>query len=76
MEKKLHCRKKLAETLIGEIYEATACDMSNYKPMNPRRVKRLSYIMEKTGWSCAETMTRLVSASFSSRQFRKEQRQK
>lgn len=66
-------RETMADKLIGEIYAATASD-DKFKPMDPRRVKRLVNIFEHTIWNDAETVNRLLGASSCSRQYREDQR--
>ena len=63
----------MADRLIGEIYAATAHDDS-FRPMDPRRVKRLAAIYDSTSWDDTETVNRLIGASECSREHRKEQR--
>ncbi len=67
-------RETMADKLIGEIYEATALRDENFKPMDPRRTKRLANIFEHTIWNDAETVNRLLGAASCSRHYRKDRR--
>ncbi|MAM39536.1 MAG: hypothetical protein CL949_13775 [Erythrobacter sp.] len=67
-------RETMADKLIGEIYVATAIRDEDFKPMDPRRTKRLANIFEHTIWNDAETVNRLLGAASCSRAYRKERR--
>ena len=67
-------RETMADKLIGEIYAATATRDEVFKPMDPRRTKRLANIFEHTIWNDAETVNRLLGAHSCSRRYRKERR--
>ena len=67
-------RESMAEILVGEIYDATTFDENRFRPMDPRRAKRLSYIMFSTCFNDAETMNRLAGAHMVSRSHRKANR--
>jgi hypothetical protein len=57
----------MADILVGEIYMATTHDPQDFRPMDPRRVKRLAAIYQSTWWDCAETVNRLIRADECSR---------
>ena len=67
-------RQSMADILIGEIYAATAHDPAKFRPIDPRRVKRLASIYEFTSWDHAETANRAIGAHVESMAFREERR--
>lgn len=74
INKKSNRRQAIADVLIGEIYDATHYDVAKFKPMDPRRIKRLINIYDSTTWDDAETVNRLIGASICSANFRKNKR--
>lgn len=67
-------RKNLADKLMEEVYAATHYDRDKFKPMDPRRCKRMSNLVERTDWNSTETDNRLAGAFICSRDYRKEKR--
>jgi hypothetical protein len=59
---------------MSEVFAATDYDPEKFKPMDPRRIKRMCDLFERTGWTDAETGNRLAAAIICSRSFRKDAR--
>lgn len=67
-------RETTAVRLVEEAYAATSHDPAYFRPMDPRRVKRLAAIFESTSYNSTETLNRVVGAHCNSRDFRLQQR--
>lgn len=63
--------RRVAERLMGEAYAATHYDPDKFKPMDPRRTKRLCNLAERLGWDDAETANRIAGAFLCSASARK-----
>lgn len=57
--------------LVGEAYAATTYVESEFRPMDPRRSKRLIANYHRTSWFNTETLNRAFGAYLASRSFRR-----
>lgn len=60
--------------LVGETYQATPIDRGAFRPMDPRRLKRLLNTFSGTHWDTAETLNRAFGAHIASTDFRRSAR--
>lgn len=64
-------RETMVGKLIGEAYAATSYDDTAFRPMDPRRAKRLLTSFQGTSWENTETLNRAFGAFLNSRQHRR-----
>ena len=67
-------RENLVSTLVSEAYAATHWDDAKFRPLDPRRVKRLASIMTGSRHDDTETLNRLAGAHAASCEHRLAQR--